>query len=287
LEVFLLLIKFLHLIPKNAVSYATGSLMRLKLPRFAFNVLAQAFVKVFNIDMTQSEQPLSAFGTLEDVFTRRLKPGSRPIQGTLVSPADGILVVSKPAVASEAIQCKGNHYSLEELVFGAASKAGRSGFSAMAWYSTVYLAPHNYHRVHSPCSGTISKIRYIPGELWPVNKAAVKCVPQLFVQNERLVFDIELDGGGCLHVVMVGALNVGRMETPFIPNFATNDKIRLWRQAKKETFTIEPRRIEVGEELGVFMLGSTVILAFDEKAKQRFEIRQVEQDRVIMVGENL
>jgi hypothetical protein len=106
----------------------------------------------------------------------------------VVSPADGMLVKSLPIQDGRAIQAKGISYSAESLVFG--DQKSPSDFNP-AWFQTVYLAPHNYHRVHSPVAGKLTAIRHIPGKLWPVNEQFVGLIPQLFTTNERLVFDIE------------------------------------------------------------------------------------------------
>ena len=268
------------IIPKNFLSYLVGAIVRLRLPQPISNFLCRGFVVVFGIDMKEAELPLSSYKTIEDVFTRKLTPGQRVIESDLVSPADGILSRSEPAVNGTAIQAKGLTYRLDELVYGEVNDR-----TSLTWYSTIYLAPHNYHRVHSSVPGMLVGIRYFPGELWPVNKPFAKITPNLFVRNERLVFEIELSGGGKVHVAMVGALNVGRIKTPHLSDFATND---FSAKKKFQHFILEkPVAIKTGDELGTFMLGSTAVVVFDETAAGRYKILQSDQPLKVKMGQTL
>ena len=236
--------------------------------------------------MTEAERPLAEYKTIEEVFTRRLAPGHRPIFGPVCSPADGIVGRSCPVKnGHEATQIKGFTYSLREVVYG--ETADVFPCEPFGWFFTVYLAPHNYHRVHTPCSGEITTLRYLPGELWPVNPFFAARIPRLFTRNERLVFDIRLVEGGLVHVAMIGALNVGRIATPQAPDFVTNN---LDRQlgARPTNLPLEtPIPVTAGEEIGVFMLGSTVIVVFDELAAKRFPLVQIEENHPILMGNSM
>jgi len=156
------------------------------------------------------------------------------------------------------------------------------------WFTTIYLAPHNYHRVHCPIDGSLKKIRYFPGKLWPVNPPFLKSIPRLFVKNERLVFEIVVPEGGTVFVVMVGALNVGRMQTPFVPDFFTNSIHRQFGALRQEhNLSILTSGVGIGCELGGFMLGSTVVVVFDDIIASRFQICQTSKSRQIKMGESL
>ena len=181
-----------------------------------------------------------------------------------------------------AVQAKGIDYSVSELVFGDSTPT--PGFSA-DWFTTVYLAPHNYHRVHSPVSGTITQMRYIPGELWPVNKPAVNYVPKLFCRNERLVFTIETPKGK-VHAVMVGALNVARMVTDHWPSLVTHSMVKATagKMLEKTNVTID---IKAGDELGTFMLGSTVVLVFETGSVEASKMQKQETSEKILMGKSL
>ncbi len=279
----------LYLIPKNLVSYLTGFLVRLKLPTILQGYLNQAFVQGFSINMSEAEKPLGAYASLEELFTRGLKDKSRIITGSYVSSADGRLVVSRAlGLGEEAVQAKGLTYKIQDLTYG----KGQLPPAPMnpAWYTTVYLAPHNYHRVHAPFTGTLTMLRHIPGELWPVNQSAVGFIPRLFVRNERLVFDFELVGGGRAWVVMVGALNVGRMMTRFRPDLVTNGLSRQfsWSTASHEAPpTLGPTAVKAGDELGIFMLGSTTVVILDQKAVSALNPKEFMSGQPIRMGESL
>ncbi len=272
-----------QLLPMNLVSLAAGKAARLKLPEPVNHSLCSAFVKTFGIDMSEAERPLSDYATIEDVFTRKLKAGARPIQSELCFPADGVLSVSGPTHENSAIQAKGLTYSLGELMFGDDIPPDLD----LAWSATVYLAPHNYHRVHSPLKADLKQIRYYPGELWPVNAPSVRWTPRLFTRNERLVFDLETPDGH-LYLAMVGALNVGRITTPFLADFASNDSRHGQSRQGPRKFDLErTHRIVPGQELGTFMLGSTVIIAFDEALAKRYRMGQALSSRPVRMGESL
>lgn len=281
------LVKGLAVIPQNLVSLAVGGLVRTPLPTFLAKPLNRAFVSAFKINMAEAERPLGEYRTIEDIFTRKLQPGSRAVAHGFVSPADGILERSEAANAEgHAVQAKGHTYSLKELVFGSQSKADGAIEFSPAWFTTVYLAPHNYHRVHTPCAAVATALRYIPGRLWPVNRPAVRAIPRLFCRNERLVFDLEIPGGGRVWAVMVGALNVGRMVTPILPQFVSNSTSRQFGANEIVEMAVN-HRLGVGDELGTFMLGSTVIVVFDKKAMELLKPQLVEAPMSVKMGQSL
>lgn len=231
----------------------------------------------------------SEYASLEDLFTRAIRKNSRNITGPYVSSADGQLVISKPVErGEEALQAKGLTYNIQDLIYGRGQHI-KEGFNP-SWYTTVYLAPHNYHRVHAPFTGKLRTIRYVPGELWPVNTRAVNLIPKLFVRNERLIFDFELAEGAKAWVVMVGALNVGRMTTPFKPDFVTNSLTRQLgggRARPAEMPLAGDRAVNIGDELGIFMLGSTTIVVLDAKARELLKPTASAGPRSILMGESL
>ncbi len=272
-----------RIVPLNIASSVAGSVSQIKLPAPLNRLLCSSFARTFRIDMSEAEHQLEAYASVQDLFTRKLKDGLRPIESEPCSPADGILSVAGPAVNNTAVQAKGLTYSLSELMFG--SKAPSSVH--LAYSATIYLAPHNYHRVHSPVRGTLRNLRYFPGELWPVNKPSVRWTPRLFTRNERLVFDLET-GEGTLYLAMVGALNVGRMTTPFLEDFASNRGRHKLALDGPQSFTLEHSAALVpGDELGTFMLGSTVIIAFDETLAKRYRMDQAWSSRPVRMGEKL
>lgn len=272
-----------RVVPLNFGSYLAGSASQVKLPEPLNKALCQTFARSFRIDMSEAELPIEAYASIQELFTRRLKDGLRPIAGEPCSPADGILSIAGPAIKNSAVQAKGLTYSLGELMFGDLVP----DHLQLAYYATVYLAPHNYHRVHSPLKARLKQIRYFPGELWPVNKPSVRWTPKLFTRNERLVFDL-VTPEGTLYLAMVGALNVGRMTTPFVPAFSTNKAARRNARHGPKVFDLGPgAAVVAGEELGTFMLGSTVIIAFDEALAKRYRMQHAWSSRPVLMGEKL
>lgn len=275
----------LGLIPQNTLSFAVGAMVRLKFPHPVQKPINKAFVSLFKINMTEAERPLASYASIEEIFTRALKPAQRTIESPYVSSADGVLEMSQPVnTPDEAIQAKGITYSLSELIHGKPAKVLDA-----KWYTTVYLAPHNYHRVHSPFSGKVTGLRYIPGRLWPVNRPAVRAIRQLFCRNERLVFDYELDCGGKAWVVMVGALNVGRMVTPLKPDFVTNAAHSLMKVDPQpvELALSEHVAVKTGAEIGTFMLGSTTVVVLDAKACESLRPKSVGEPQKVSMGQDL
>lgn len=272
-----------RVVPMNLGSYLAGTASQIKWPSKLNKAVCQTFARSFRIDMSEAEHPIEAYGSIQELFTRRLKDGIRPIAGEPCSPADGVLSVAGPAVNNTAVQAKGLDYSLSELMFG--GEAPRD--IRLAYYATIYLAPHNYHRVHSPLAAQLTQIRYYPGELWPVAKPSVRWTPRLFTRNERLVFDLRT-AEGTLYLAMVGALNVGRMTTPFLSEFSTNRAAQGQARRGSRSFDLQPSvAIKAGQELGTFMLGSTVIIAFDESLAKRYRMQHAWSSRPILMGERL
>ena len=276
----------LGFVPQNLISFLVGALVRIEWPALIQRWVNRAFVRIFQINMAEAEKPLAAYQSIEDVFTRGLAPNQRKISGSYVSSADGVLEMSRPVtLRQDAVQAKGISYSLPDLVLG-----DKNGVINASWYTTIYLAPHNYHRVHAPISGQVTGLRYIPGRLWPVNRPAVRAIPGLFVQNERLVFDVKLPAGGKAWVVMVGAFNVGRMSTRLFPDFVTNAAGSLFAagpyRVKELPLTLSPT-VAVGEELGIFMLGSTTVVILDQEARAALNPKEILSPEKVSMGQSL
>jgi phosphatidylserine decarboxylase len=239
-----------HLIPKNlssAVVYrATRSRRRwLKRP------LIHWFARAYRVDLTDAaDARLDGYATFNEFFTRALRAGSRPIEGgpsTLVAAADGVLTEHGTIEGDRVLQAKGRDYSLAELL-------GESGIAMAALnggtYLTIYLAPHNYHRVHMPLPGTLVRTRYIPGDRFSVSRATAAAIGRLFCRNERVVCWIDTTQGPMV-MVLVGALNVSSIST-VVHGEIESGTPREWRDAS--------RTLAQGEEIGRFNMGSTVIV---------------------------
>lgn len=255
---------FLPLLPKRLASRCLGRLERLQRPRGLVLWAIHRFAKHFRINMDEAEKPLSAYHSVNDLFTRRLKPEARPIRGEWVHPVDGQLTESEIIQSGQLIQAKGWMYDLESFLANGDSpyEGGR--------FLTYYLCPTDYHRVHAPVKCQVLRIRHVVGQLWPVNGWSVHHVKNLFCQNERLIFDLETQTGP-MTLVMVGATNVGQMRVTFDPSIRTN--IQGTRQGHIfETIYETPVPLNPGDELGLFEMGSTVILILNPKTAQTIKI---------------
>jgi phosphatidylserine decarboxylase len=227
------------------------------------------------MDLTEARAPVTAYGSLDELFVRHLRPGVRswPREpGVVASPVDGVVGSFGRIEGGDLLQAKGRTYTVAELLDDAELAAR---FEA-GGYATLYLAPRHYHRIHAPVGGTIRQARHIPGRLLPVNRPAVSRIDRLFPRNERLLTVIDEapgsgagsgrgalaglgPGPGSVAVVAVGAFNVGRITADFDPSLVTNR-----RGARAETRRYDlPVRVDRGDGLMAFHLGSTVVLLFE------------------------
>lgn len=251
----LLLLQLVRILPKNVYSRWVGRLSSVRLPRRLRSPVYGWYARRYGVALDEVELELPEYPTLHSFFTRSLKPGLRPLADgarAILSPADGRLASCGAIDGQRLFQIKGLSYTLGALLRDAEAEAALEGGS----YATIYLAPADYHRVHFPVSGRVTGYRYLPGTLFPVNDLGVRNISDLFVINERLITYVETAQHGRVAVVMVGAMAVGRITVSYDP-IETNRPGR--RQAQRVLFP-EPLEKQVGEELGVFHLGSTVLV---------------------------
>ncbi|MEC9439913.1 MAG: archaetidylserine decarboxylase [Myxococcota bacterium] len=250
-------LKALDALPKNVVSRAFGAISEVALPSPIQGVVNQGFASLYNLNTAEAERSPAEYRTLNAFFTRHLKDGARPIeiedqdQGALVSPVDGRITQFGPIEDETLIQAKGKQYGLVELL----DNAAMAEHFKQGAYATIYLSPRDYHRIHSPASGRIDRVSYVPGQLWPVNPLSVRHVDRLFAINERLITYVETSELGKVAVIKVGATCVGRIGLAFNP-LESNTAFRR----RQEIELVNPVILEAGEEMAVFNLGSTVIL---------------------------
>lgn len=247
-------------VPQQRLSKVAGRLAASRHP-YVKRTFIRSFAKAYNVSLDEYErQSLNAYESFNDFFTRELKEDARPIDITadgIVSPADGIISQLGQIGEQKVLQAKGRYYDVGQLL--ADSEDGR--YFADGSFATVYLAPSNYHRVHMPFAGTLTKTRYVPGTLFSVNTVTAANVPDLFARNERLVcmFDTEY---GKAAVVMVGAMIVAGIETVATGKIARTEDI---------VESDHDMRFEKGDELGRFYLGSTAIIVLPKAAKAAWQ----------------
>lgn len=243
-------------VPQQRLSKVAGRLAASRHP-YVKRTFIRSFAKAYNVSLDEYErQSLNAYESFNDFFTRELKADARPIDITadgIVSPADGIISQLGQIGEQKVLQAKGRYYDVAQLL--ADNEDGR--YFADGSFATVYLAPSNYHRVHMPFAGTLTKTRYVPGTLFSVNTVTAANVPDLFARNERLVcmFDTKY---GKAAVVMVGAMIVAGIETVATGKIARTEGIFE---------SDHDMRFEKGDELGRFYLGSTAIIVLPKAAK--------------------
>ncbi len=236
-------------------------LARIRAPFFK-NFLIRNFSRWYKVDLDEValRTPLD-FPTFNDFFIRELVAGARPVDDdplAIVSPVDGSVSQAGRIEQSQLLQAKGIGYSLDDLL--AVNLETAKDFSN-GNFATIYLAPHDYHRVHMPIDGELVAAHYVPGDLFSVNEATVAGVPGLFRRNERLNlhFDTAI---GPVALIFVGALNVGSISTPW------TGEIRPQKRGVVETqvLTGATTGIRKGALLGWFNMGSTVILLLPKDA---------------------
>ena len=247
--------------PKRLLSFCFGEFARTHFPNPIGSWIIKAFVNFYKINMSEAEKPIDQYRTLDRLFTRKLKPGVRPIQSDWIHPVDGVLTANGLILKDQAFQVKGWEYSIGKLL-----GEQRYDFDKGV-FLTYYLCPTDYHRVHSPVSGEILSVRHIQGQLWPVNDWSVNSIKELFCQNERVVINMLTDRG-YVSVIMVGATNVGQIEVKCAPDLRTN--LVDGSTPFFENFS-PPVKVEVGDELGVFHLGSTVVVLMSPEYAKGFE----------------
>lgn len=214
---------------------------------------AAGYARLVGADPSEAELPLDAYESALDFFTRRLAPDARPVDpdpSALVSAVDGRVLSQGPVGDGQLIQSKDRRYPLAALLDDEAQARGFGGGA----YVTVYLSPRDYHRIHAPADGELRRARVIPGALWPVNNLGTRYKPDLFVANRRVVVELDTPTFGRVVVVMVGATNVGAIRATFDP-----DLTRDFGEPRQRDYA-PPPPVSRGDELGVFELGSTVIV---------------------------
>jgi phosphatidylserine decarboxylase len=221
--------------------------------------LVRWFVRKYGVDMSEAEvSDIASYASFNDFFTRALKPGARPLASAdLICPVDGTISQFGRIEQDQILQAKGHRYSTTALVGGDAELAKRYHDGSFA---TLYLSPKDYHRIHMPCDGTLTRMIHVPGALFSVNPVTARGVPGLFARNERVVCVFDSPKLGSFVLTLVGATIVGSMATVWHGpvNASRVRRVREWHYPDGGIV------LKQGEEMGRFMLGSTVVLLFPQ-----------------------
>ncbi len=248
--------------PRERITRLVGKLTDASVPEAVERLAVGLYSKAYDVDLTGCVVP-SRWGSFDAFFTRSLEPGARPLDGdesTFVSPCDGRVEVSRTVDDEGTWRVKGSDVSVAELLGSEADAARYVGGEGVV----IYLSPRDYHRVHVPCTAKLSRVVSLAGELYPVNEMGLTHVPKLFAVNRRVVFHLDATEAGFGHValVMVAALVVGRITATGID--AADVPVGDQRFATPQAF-------ERGDELGIFHLGSTVVLFTEKGAVSGFD----------------
>lgn len=244
-----------YLLPKQALTVLAGKLAGLHGGTLTTSVI-RWFVARYGVNMAEAGNPdVASYPSFNEFFTRPLKTGARPLaEADFLCPVDGAISQFGAIERDQIYQAKGHRYSTTALVGGDAALAGRFNNGSFA---TLYLSPRDYHRIHMPCEGRLTRMIYVPGELFSVNPVTARGVPGLFARNERVVCVFESSTGPFV-LVLVGATIVGSMATVWhgVVNPPRPGRIVDSRYADDQVVLAR------GEEMGRFLLGSTVVMLF-------------------------
>ena len=242
--------------------------------------LIRWFVARYGVDMSEAENPdIASYPSFNAFFTRPLRPGVRPLAAAdFVCPVDGAISQFGAIDDHHILQAKGHRFSTTELVGGDAALAARFRHGGFA---NLYLSPRDYHRLHMPCDGRLTRMVYVPGALFSVNPVTARGVPNLFARNERVVCVFESPEHGPFVMVLVGATIVGSMATAWhgVVNPKRTGTVSAWDYAGQDIL------LRKGEEMGRFLLGSTVVMLFQQNAIAFNEAWRPE--RAVRLGERM
>lgn len=269
-----------YLLPKKGITALAGQLAAVRRPAIK-NYLIDHFIDQYQVDMSEAliEDP-HAYACFNDFFIRELKPGVRPLAvADIVSPADGVISETGTINESRIMQAKNRDYRLDELL---GKNSTHVDEFRQGHFTTIYLSPKDYHRVHAPMDCRLLEMTYLPGQLFSVQPSTTRTIPRLFARNERLAmfFDTEI---GRMAMVMVGATIVGSINTRW-----EGDLKRSRRSIHFDYrhLTNSPHQFKKGDEIGHFKLGSTVILLFSQPEKLQWQ-EGLAAEKSLQLGEAL
>ena len=245
-----------YVLPKRALTVFAGWVAGGRWGTLTTAIIRR-FVARYEVNMAEAAEPdVAAYASFNAFFTRALKEGARPLASTdYICPVDGAISQLGRIERDQIFQAKGHHYSTTALVGGDRDLAARFDNGTFA---TIYLSPRDYHRIHMPCDGILRRMMYVPGDLFSVNPQTARGVPGLFARNERVVCEFEGPQGRWV-LVLVGATIVGSMATAWhgLVNPPRSATVREWHYEDGAVV------LKKGDEMGRFLLGSTVVMLFE------------------------
>ena len=250
-----------YLLPKQALTLFAGKVASTRGGAMTARLI-KWFVGRYKVNMAEAANPdIKSYATFNDFFTRALRSDARPLaKAALICPVDGAISQFGAIKNDQLFQAKGHTYSTTALVGGDSVLAAQF---QQGEFATLYLSPKDYHRIHMPCDGRLRRMIYVPGDLFSVNPVTARGVPGLFARNERVVCVFETERGPFV-LTLVGATIVGSMATVWhgLVNPPRSRDIREWTYDKEQIL------LKQGDEMGRFLLGSTVVMLFPKNALQ-------------------
>ena len=250
-----ILVALQRLIPARLIGRAVYHLARTEL-RWAKNALIRGFSRLYGVNTAEAEKPVpEGYRSFNEFFTRSLKPGARSMElgpNNFVCPADGTLAQFGKASAGQLLQAKGMEYSAGSLLADSELAAELGD----CLFSTIYLAPYNYHRLHMPLDGVLEQTAFVPGLLYSVNARTAATVPDLYAVNERLVCHFDSPRGR-FAMVLVGAMNVASISTAWSGEIRPRADGAVDRQYFSGP---DAPALRQGDYMGHFNMGSTIVL---------------------------
>ena len=247
-----------YLLPKQALTALAGRFASARAGGLTTAVI-RWFVGRYGVNMAEAANPdIAAYASFNEFFTRPLQAGARPLaEADFICPVDGAISQFGAIDRDRIFQAKGHSYSTTALVGGDAALAAQF---ENGHFATLYLSPKDYHRIHMPCAGRLTRMIHVPGDLFSVNPVTARGVPGLFARNERVVCVFEGDAGPFV-MVLVGATIVGSMATVWhgVVNPPRPGHLREWRYEDQQLC------LRQGDEMGRFLLGSTVVMLFPQQ----------------------
>jgi phosphatidylserine decarboxylase len=245
-----------YLLPKRHLTRFAGRVAGAPRGRLTTRLI-RWFVGRYGVDMAEAENAdIGSYASFNDFFTRPLKAGARPLcAADFACPVDGAISQFGAIDDHHILQAKGHLFTTTELVGGDSALAAQFRHGSFA---NLYLSPRDYHRLHMPCDGRLERMIHVPGALFSVNPVTARGVPGLFARNERVVCLFSSPEHGPFAMVLVGATIVGSMATVWhgVVNPRRTGKVSAWTYADREIV------LRKGEEMGRFLLGSTIVMLF-------------------------
>lgn len=245
------------------------------------NLFIRQIIKHYGVNMDEALEPdINAFKSFNHFFTRELNPDVRPLateRNAIASPADGAVSQAGNITNGKIFQAKGKSFTATDLLGGDAERAEPFNNGV---FTTIYLSPKDYHRLHMPLTGTLREMVHIPGRLFSVNTATTNSVPGLFARNERVAAIFDTDAGP-MALILVGAIFVSSIETVWhgVVTPPSITSVRRWLYQENAPV------LKIGEEMGRFNMGSTIIVLFaKDKAQWNTDFTA---DKIVKLGEHI